>query len=95
MPMFFLVISLELNNRRHSLPKSELESISSPLYASVYLKSCCYSLLSWIVVNLTCFPMDIILGILPVKASTLSVHLRIYLCALINTNNGRIDVEIF
>ena len=35
--MFFLVISLELNNRRHSLPKLELEDRSNLLYTPVIL----------------------------------------------------------
>ena len=35
LPMFPLVISLELNNRRQSLPKLELEDFSSLLYAPI------------------------------------------------------------
>ena len=35
LPMFFLVISPELNNKRHSLPKLELEDLSDLLYTSV------------------------------------------------------------
>ena len=35
MPVFSLVISLELNNRRQSLPKLELEDLSSLFYASI------------------------------------------------------------
>ena len=31
MPVFSILISPEFNNRRHSLPKSELESLSSHL----------------------------------------------------------------
>ena len=54
-----------MNNRRHTLPKLELESLISPLYAPVYLKSCCYFGLSLTVVNLTRFPVDTILEILP------------------------------
>ena len=37
LPMFSLVISLELNNRRHSLPKLELEDLSDLLYTPVIL----------------------------------------------------------
>jgi hypothetical protein len=33
--VFSLVISLELNNRRQSLPKLELEDLSSLLYAPI------------------------------------------------------------
>ena len=35
LPMFYLVISLELNNRRHSLPKLELEDLYNLLYTPV------------------------------------------------------------
>ena len=35
LPVFSLVISLELNNRRQSLPKLELEDLSSLLYAPI------------------------------------------------------------
>ena len=35
LPMFSLVISPELNNRRQSLPKLELEDLSSILYAPI------------------------------------------------------------
>jgi hypothetical protein len=35
LPMFSLIISLELNNRRQSLPKLELEDLSSLLYAPI------------------------------------------------------------
>jgi hypothetical protein len=35
LPMFSLVISPELNNRRQSLPKLELEDLSSLLYAPI------------------------------------------------------------
>ena len=37
LPMFSLVISLELNNRRHSLPKLELEDLSDRFYTPVIL----------------------------------------------------------
>ena len=37
MPVFSLVISSELNNRRHSLPKLELEDLSDLLYTPVIL----------------------------------------------------------
>jgi hypothetical protein len=37
MPMFPLGISIELNNRRHSLPKLELEDLSNLLYTLVIL----------------------------------------------------------
>ena len=37
LPMFPLVISPELNNRRHILPKLELEDLSDLLYTSVIL----------------------------------------------------------
>ena len=37
MPMFSLVISPELNNRRQSLPKLELEDLSGLLYAPIIL----------------------------------------------------------
>jgi len=37
LPMFSLVISLELNNRRHSLPKLELENLSDLLCTPVIL----------------------------------------------------------
>ena len=37
LPMFSLVISLELNNRRHSLPKLELEDLSDHPYTPVIL----------------------------------------------------------
>ena len=36
LPMFTLVISLELNNRRHSLPKLELEDLCDHLYTPIY-----------------------------------------------------------
>ena len=36
-PVFSLVISPELNNRRHSLPKLELEDLSVLLYTPVIL----------------------------------------------------------
>ena len=42
----------------------ELEDLSDLLYSPDFLKSCCYSGLSWTVVNLTRFPVDTILGIL-------------------------------
>ena len=42
----------------------ELEDLSDFLYTPYFLKSCCYSRLSWTIVNLTCFPVDTILGIL-------------------------------
>ena len=35
LPVFSLVISLELNNRRQSLPKLELEDLSSFLYTPI------------------------------------------------------------
>ena len=35
LPMFCLVISPELNNRRQSLPKLELEDLSNLLYAPI------------------------------------------------------------
>ena len=35
LPMFSLVISPELNNRRQTLPKLELEELSSLLYAPI------------------------------------------------------------
>ena len=35
MPVFSLVISPELNNTKHSLPKLELEDFSSLLYAPI------------------------------------------------------------
>ena len=35
LPMFSLVISLELNNKRQSLPKLEPEDLSSLLYAPI------------------------------------------------------------
>ena len=35
MSVFSLIISLELNNRRQSLPKLELEDLSSLLYAPI------------------------------------------------------------
>ena len=35
LPVFSLVISPELNNRRQSLPKLELEDLSSFLYAPI------------------------------------------------------------
>ena len=35
LPMFSLVISLELNNRRQSLPKLEREEFSSLLYTPI------------------------------------------------------------
>ena len=35
LPVFSLVISPELNNRRHSLPKLELEDLSDLLYTPV------------------------------------------------------------
>ena len=37
LPVFPLVISPELNNRRHSLPKLELEDLSDLTYAPVIL----------------------------------------------------------
>jgi hypothetical protein len=37
LPMFPLVISPKLNNRRHSLPKLELEDLSDLLYTLVIL----------------------------------------------------------
>ena len=37
LPVFPLVISQELDNRRHSLPKLELEDLSDLLYTSVIL----------------------------------------------------------
>ena len=37
LPVFSLVISLELNNRRHSLSKLELEDLSDLPYAPVIL----------------------------------------------------------
>jgi hypothetical protein len=37
LPVFPLVISLELNNRRHSLSKLELEDFSDLLYTPVIL----------------------------------------------------------
>ena len=37
LPVFSLVISLDLNNRRHSLPKLELEDLSDLLYTPVIL----------------------------------------------------------
>ena len=37
LPVFFLVISSELNNRRHSLLKLELEDLSDLLYTPVIL----------------------------------------------------------
>ena len=37
MPVFSLAIPLELNNRRHSFPKIELEDLSNLLYAPVIL----------------------------------------------------------
>ena len=37
LPVFSLVISPELNNRRHSLPKLELEDLSDLLYTPVIL----------------------------------------------------------
>ena len=35
LPMFSLVISLELNNRKHSLPKLELEDPCNLLYTPI------------------------------------------------------------
>jgi hypothetical protein len=35
LPVFSLVISLEFNNRRQSLPKLELEDLSSLLYTPI------------------------------------------------------------
>jgi hypothetical protein len=35
LPVFSLVISLELNNRRQSIPKLELEDLSSLLYTPI------------------------------------------------------------
>ena len=43
----------------------ELEDLSDLLYTPDFLKSYCYSRLSWTVVNLTRFPVDTILGIPP------------------------------
>ena len=43
----------------------ELEDLSDLLYTPNILKSCCYFGLSWTIVNLTRFPVDTILGILP------------------------------
>ena len=37
LPMFFLVISPELNNKRHSLPKLKLEDLSDLPYAPIIL----------------------------------------------------------
>ena len=37
LPVFSLVISPELNNRRHSLPNLELEDLSDLLYTHVIL----------------------------------------------------------
>ena len=37
LPVFSIVISLELNNRRHSLPKLELDDLSDLLYVPVIL----------------------------------------------------------
>ena len=54
-----------MNNRRHILSRLELEDLSDLLYTPDFLKSCCYSGLSWTVVNLTRFPVDTILGIPP------------------------------
>ena len=54
---------LQSNNRRYSLSRLELEDLSDLLYTLDFLKFCCYSRLSWTVVNLTCFPVDTILGI--------------------------------
>ena len=43
----------------------KLEDLSDFLYTPDFLKSYCYFRLSWTIVNLTHFPMDTILGILP------------------------------
>ena len=37
LPVYSLVISVELNNRRHSLPKLELEDLSDLLYTPIIL----------------------------------------------------------
>ena len=37
LPVFFLVISPEFNNRRYSLPKLELEDLSNLLYTPIIL----------------------------------------------------------
>jgi hypothetical protein len=71
---------------RHSLPRLELEDLSYLLYTLDLLKSCCCSRLSWTVVSLTRFPVDTIFEYLRVKATSVSIRLRIYLCALIYTN---------
>jgi hypothetical protein len=70
----------------HSLPRLELEDLRDLLYTLDFLKSCCCFGLSWTIVSLTRFPVDTIFKYLQVKATTVFMRLRIYLCAFIYTN---------
>jgi hypothetical protein len=66
----------------HSLLRLELEDLNDLLYTLDLLKSCCCSGLSWTIVSLTRFPMDMIF-----EYTAVSVRLWIYLCALIYTKS--------
>ena len=58
------------------------------LYNPDFLKSCCYSGLSWTVVNLTRFPMDTILGI-PLCASYISIRALMNLSMCVKYTNSQ------
>jgi hypothetical protein len=90
LPVLYLVISPELNNRRQSLPKLELEVLSS-LYTPILWPW----LWSWVKLrfsysHLSSFGFDIKTGLFSVKCynDIISMRLRTILCAQIYTNSG-------
>ena len=72
----------------------ELEDLSDFLYTPYFLKSCCYSRLSWTIVNLTCFPVDTILGI-PLGESYIDIRVLADLSICVKIYQQRVSITIY